>query len=124
MQDHFLIRTGMTWLGKIKLRAAVFVIGVPLAVAGAISVGPAWLALPLVGVAVAAITVSLNKVTSRLDQRVCWTCGCDLSSVPEAEQGLVCPTCGSLHQHNPVQLALGPGESDLFDDADDDQATA
>lgn len=116
----------MTWLGKIKLRAAVFVIGVPLAVAGAISVGPAWLALPLVGVAVAAITVSLNKVTSRLDQRVCWTCGCDLSSVPEAEQGLVCPTCGSLHQHNPVQLAAAPydpHDTEHADDHDDDQAT-
>lgn len=123
MQDHFLIRTGMTWLAKVRFRAVVFVIGVPLAAAGAISVGPAWLALPLVGVAVAAVTVTLNKVASRLDQRVCWTCGTDLSGVPEAEQGVACPMCGSLHQHNPTRLANA--EQPVSDDeSDDDTLTA
>ena len=100
---------GLTWLAKMKLRACVLVVGVPLAVAGMIlaSVPPAWLTLPLVGVAVAAVTMTLNKVGQRLEQPTCWTCGRDLSNEPAAEHGVACPGCGSLNQFNPGALALG-----------------
>lgn len=88
----------MTWRSKLKFRAWVFVIGVPLAVAGMISISPAWLTVPLVGVAVAAVTMTVNKVGQRLTQPTCWTCGHDLASEEPAEQGIVCPACGALNQ--------------------------
>jgi hypothetical protein len=105
---------GMTWMSRLRLRAIVFVIGIPLAAFGAISLGPGWLALPLVGVAVAAVTMTLSKLGHRADQRICWTCGTDLSGEPEAEQGVACPTCGSLQQHNPALANAEVVEDDSF----------
>lgn len=91
----------MTWLGRIRLRLVVFVIGVPLATFGAISFGPAWLALPLVGVAVAAVTMTMTRLSERLSVQTCWTCGRDLAEEPSHEHGIMCPDCGSLNQYNP-----------------------
>lgn len=106
MQDHDTRHDApIPWRTKLKLRAWVFVIGVPLAVVGVISVSPAWMTLPLVGVAVAAVTVTVNKVGARLAQRTCWTCGADLHNEHPAEHGIVCPDCGALNQffaHNPT----------------------
>lgn len=103
--DSTIKSIGMAWVTRLRLRAIVFVIGVPLAAFGAISLGPAWLTLPIVGVAVAVVTVSLNKLTARLGESVCWTCGTGIKDVPPGEHGKVCPNCGSLNQHNPAQLA-------------------
>lgn len=109
---------GITWVSRLRLRAIVFVIGIPLAALGAISFGPGWLALPLVGVAFAAVTVTLNKIGHRVDQRVCWTCGSDLSGEPVAEQGVACPNCGSLHQHNPALANAEPVDDDAISPED------
>jgi predicted RNA-binding Zn-ribbon protein involved in translation (DUF1610 family) len=92
----------LTWLGAVRLRAFVLIIGLPLAVMGVASLGPAWLALPLVGVTVAAITMTLGRVTSKLGDHVCWTCGHDLANEPQGTHGVACPACGSLNQHNPL----------------------
>jgi len=105
---------GVRWVNKLRLRVVVFVIGIPLAAFGIISLTPAWLTLPVVGMAVAAVTMSVSKLTQRLAKQVCWTCGADLSSQPPHEHGIACPTCGALNQHNPL-LALGPGESSAGD---------
>ncbi len=96
---------GMAWVTGIRLRVIVFVIGVPLAAFGAITLGPAWLTLPIVGVAVAIVTVSVNKLTQRLSESVCFTCGQGLRDVPPGEHGKVCPGCGSPNQHRPMRLA-------------------
>lgn len=103
---------GLTWLGKVRLRVAVLVIGIPLAVFGAVSIGPGWLMLPLVGVAVAAVTVTWKRWTAPLGDHVCWTCGHDLSGQPQGVHGVECPGCGALNQHNPVwrnDLLAGAG---------------
>ncbi|TVQ32648.1 MAG: hypothetical protein EA376_04605 [Phycisphaeraceae bacterium] len=81
------------------MRLLALVIGVPLATVGVISLSPSWAALPLVGVAVYAFTVSVNKVSHRLAQPSCWTCGHDLAAQPTGEYGVACPDCGSLNQH-------------------------
>jgi len=99
------IHRGMTWLGKLKLRVLVMVIGIPLATLGAISITPAWLTLPLVGVAVAAVTVTVAKITSRMDSATCWTCGADLSGEARGAHGALCPKCGTLHDFTPPTLA-------------------
>lgn len=110
--DFHHVQSGLTWLAKLRLRAIVFVIGIPLAAFGAISIGPAWLTLPLVGVAVAAVTMSLNRLTDRLAQPLCFTCGADLAERPAHEHGIICPECGSLNQHNPGALASIEREDD------------
>ncbi len=98
----------LTWHGRIKARAIVWAIGIPLAAWGAIILSPAWLTLPVIGVALTAMGVSVGKVTRAVDQAVCWTCGNDLSEEHAFEHGLVCPACGSLNQHKPVQVAISP----------------
>ena len=119
MNELFNIRRrGLTWLGKLKLRAAAYVIGVPLAVFAVMSIGPAWMTLPLVGVAVAAVTVSLNKLGQRLESRTCWTCGTDLSSEPTGEHGVACRACGTLHQPT-LALAAADDPDPRLDDTDD-----
>lgn len=96
---------GMAWVSRIRLRAIVIVIGIPLAAFGLISLSPAWLALPVVGVAFAAVTMTMSKLTQRLGESVCWTCGQTLKDLPAGEHGRVCPACGSLNQHNPAAPA-------------------
>lgn len=105
-----------------RFRLIVFVIGIPLAAFGAMSLGPGWLALPIVGMAVAAVTVSVNKLAQRLAHPVCWTCGHDLASLDPNDFGVVCPECGSLNQHglsNAIALA-GLPEDDEADESPDD----
>jgi hypothetical protein len=60
--------------------------------------------LPLVGVAVACVTMSVNRLTQRLASETCFTCGADLKGLPPHEHGIACPSCGSLNQHNPQTL--------------------
>lgn len=107
MLDHGLVHLGMSWVNKLRLRVIVFVIGIPLAAFGAITLGPAWLTLPLVGVAVAAVTMTVSKLTSRMNAHVCLTCGGSLAGEPPHEHGVMCRACGALNQHRPP----GPGES-------------
>lgn len=128
--DLFNNQSGMTWRSKIRFRAIVAVIAIPLAILGAISLGPGWLvALPIVGVVVAAATVAVQKGGARLGMNNCWTCGHDLAQEPPGEHGIVCPSCGSLHQFNPRLFAMGDqpdtdGIVILSDDDDEDQTTS
>jgi hypothetical protein len=115
--------SSMTWRSKLKIRAWVFVIGVPLAIVGVISISPAWLTFPLVGVAVAAVTMTVNKVGQRLSQPTCWTCGEDLREEAPAEHGIVCPSCGALNQFFLAQRRPAPTLG-ADDDARDDDAQA
>jgi len=93
----------MTWLGRLRLRVIVLLVGVPLAVLGAVSIGPAWMTLPLVGVAFAAITLTVSKTAQRLGEMCCWTCGAELCVESTSEHGIVCAECGSLNQHFPAR---------------------
>ena len=110
--------SAMAWRTKLKMRAWVFVVGVPVAIIGVISFSPAWMTLPLVGVAVAAITVTVNKIGQRLAQPTCWTCGHDLRDEDPAEQGIVCPSCGALNQFYIAAAPSPPngGDGDVSDD--------
>lgn len=126
--DLFGSHIGMTWRAKIRFRAIVAVLAIPLAIFTAISLSPGWLvALPIVGVVVAAATVAVQKSGTRLSMSKCWTCGEDLALEEPGEHGIVCPTCGSLHQFNPRLFALGDlpdadAPDDIDTDEDEDQA--
>ncbi|MBL8991631.1 MAG: hypothetical protein JNJ48_08645, partial [Phycisphaerae bacterium] len=77
-----------------------------LAIAGATFAAIALTSLswfPVVGAAIAAAVVSVNKVAARIDRPVCWHCGQDISRTHAGAYGKVCPECGSLNQHKPPQ---------------------
>lgn len=104
--------TPKTLLGKVRLRVLVFVVGVPLAACAAIVFTPGWAALPVVGVAVYTIALGVNKATTRLQERVCWTCGADLRGLVRSDHGVPCPGCGALNASidpDAPLFAQGPG---------------
>jgi hypothetical protein len=85
-----------TLLHRIRLKVFALLVGMTLAVIGAVS----WAALPVwpvLGVAVATVAFVVNSLTSRLNDPVCWTCGDDLSKQASGEYGIMCPKCGSLN---------------------------
>lgn len=93
---------GLSWLRVLRLKVLAYAIIIPLAAWGVIALSPAWAAIPIVGVAVAAVTMTLNKMTHRLGQVTCWTCGADLQGAPESVVGVVCDKCGAINQHRPI----------------------
>lgn len=95
----------MAWMHKVRLRVLAFMVGVGLAVFGAVSLAslPFW---PVFGVAVAAVAVAVNRMTSRLTHPTCWGCGADITGQPPGEYGVMCAACGSLNQDVP---GLGRG---------------
>lgn len=110
-------RRGMTWMGKVRLRALVAVIGVPVALVATISALPAWVMVPIV---VAAVTMTVGRVTSGMQRQTCWTCGEDLSEQGHGVHGVACPHCGALNQFAPTG---DPDELQLADDDEGDERT-
>lgn len=100
---------GLSWLRTLRLKVLAYTIIIPLAAWGAIALSPAWAAIPLVGVAVAAVTMTVSKMTMKLGRVTCWTCGADLSGSPESPVGVICDGCGSINQHRPM-TAQAPAE--------------
>ena len=99
-----LVDTGRAWISSLRLRALIWVVGIALATTAAILLTSAsW--VPVVGVAIAAAAVSINKVAAKLSKPVCWGCGHDLTGVPVGEHGGLCPNCGSVHQPRPRRAA-------------------
>lgn len=111
---------GMTWFGKMRMRAFASVAIMTLAVWGAAALAPAWLAWSIATAAVAAATVTVGKITQRIGRQTCWTCGADLSSEPVAAHGVACPGCGSVNLNPRPELVL-PGGAD--DGADGSETT-
>lgn len=99
--ENSALAKGLTWLGKMRLWAAVVVVGVPLVCFGVLSIGASW--IPVVGVAVA---VTISKLGARFETNTCWTCGDNLAQEDAGVHGVICPKCGALNQHNPG--LLGP----------------
>ncbi len=111
------VDTGYAWFSQLRWRALAWVLGIALCTAATvIMTGVAW--MPMVGAAVVAAAVSINRVASKLSKPVCYGCGRDLSGQPMAHLGVLCPGCGAIHQPRPETVAL-MAESDA-----DDEATA
>jgi hypothetical protein len=93
---------------KVRVRVLWIVVGVALTTMGVISMTtiPAW---PIVGVAVAALALVVNQMTSKLSQPTCYGCGKSLSGLPSGEHGTICPNCGSINQ--PHELPEDPSDS-------------
>ncbi len=107
------VRSGKAWLSSLRLRAFIWtlLIGVAAWVMLAFT-AMAW--LPIVGVALAATAVSVNKVASGLNRTTCIHCGADLSGHSPSQYGVPCPHCGGLHQLIPHETRADPTEQALY----------
>lgn len=107
------VQSGKAWLSSLRLRAFVWtlLIGVAAWVVLAFT-AMAW--LPIVGVALAATAVSVNKVASGLHRTTCIHCGADLSGHSPSQYGVPCPHCGGLHQLIPHETRADPAEQALY----------
>jgi hypothetical protein len=114
-----LMDTGRGWLGRLRLRAFTWVLGIGIATAAVILFTPiSW--VPAVGVAVAAAVVTMSKIADRLDKPTCYACGHDLQNQPDGEHGIRCPSCGGLHQGR-RRLATGDVDPRSLASAEDDE---
>lgn len=99
-----LVDTGRGYFGRVRVKAFSLVAGIGLAAAAVLLwTSLAW--VPVVGVAVVAAVVAVNRVGHRLTTPVCYNCGKDLAGMADGEHGIVCPGCGALHQGR--RMALG-----------------
>lgn len=87
----------MMLVQKLRLRALALVVALGLGVLGAVSLAslPVW---PVVGVAVTAAALVMNRMASRLDGEVCWGCGGTIAEQPAGEYGVTCAGCGTINQ--------------------------
>ncbi len=95
----------MTWYGKMRLKILAYVVGLTLGALGIASLTtvPAW---PVVGVAVAACVVMINRAAHRLSQPTCLGCGRDIAQLPTNEHGVACPGCGMVSRRpEPIKRA-------------------
>lgn len=91
---------GMSLISRIRIRALLYTAGIVAATWAAILLtSVAW--IPVVGVAVAAVAVSVNKATQVLRKPICLGCGTDLATQTATDYGIACPKCGSLNQRQP-----------------------
>jgi tRNA(Ile2) C34 agmatinyltransferase TiaS len=103
------------WLHTVRLRALAIVVAATLAVIGLASVAatPLW---PVLGVAVAAVALVVNKMAMRLSDPTCLGCGTSLRGQPHGEHGVSCPKCGSVSDVLLVNRAE-PSDWDMSDEA-------
>ena len=85
----------MTWMYRLRLRVFAVLVALAIGVIGLVSIAsiPVW---PVVGMAVAAMALVVNGMTSKLSHSVCLGCGADLASQARGEHGVACPACGLI----------------------------
>lgn len=92
-------KTDRGWFGKLRRRAAAWVLTIAALAVATISIAgaPAWPVL-LGAVAVAATVV--NTIAARLhtDKLTCLNCSEDLTNQAAGTYGVICPGCGSINQ--------------------------
>ncbi|MBX3385087.1 MAG: hypothetical protein KF768_00790 [Phycisphaeraceae bacterium] len=91
------------WLRRIKLRALGALLCAVLLVFTLTAFSlPMW---PVIGVTVAAVAVTMHKMTHRLAGQACLSCGKDLTGEPIGLHGVICPECGAVAHPSPGHLA-------------------
>lgn len=85
-----------TWLHRIRLKVLAMLAAIGLAAGALVSLEllPLW---PVVGIAIAAVAVVVDRVTTRLAVPTCLSCGVDLSGQPAGEHGVACHQCGAIN---------------------------
>lgn len=89
----------MTWMHRLRLRVLALTVALALAAIG-IASAAAWPVWPVLGCAVAAVALVVNRMASRLDHPTCLACGSDLSGQPTGVHGSFCPACGAINDRS------------------------
>jgi hypothetical protein len=108
----------VTFLHETRRRVLWVVAGVGVTALAVVS-WTALPALPVVGVAVAAIALVVNRMTAGLRESVCLGCGQDVSQLPHGEHGVICPNCGHITSN--MHLAEDPVGPTIIPDPEDDE---
>ena len=85
------------WLKSLRLKVLAVLAAGTLAVIGVLG----WLALPaipVVGVAIITVAAVVNKMTTRLSEPICRTCGSSLEGEKPGTYGVVCRGCGAINE--------------------------
>lgn len=109
------------WFRRLRLRVLGMVAAVAIVAWGVIAFA-SWPVLPVVGVAVAGLTLAVNYMTSRLGAVTCYGCGVDLSHEPAGEHGVTCPACGAISRTYEARAALAEPAADWQDDDEEHDA--
>ncbi len=87
----------MDWLRRLRLRVFGLLLAVALTCMAVLSVGVGWFSIPVVGAALWAVVVTVNRATSKASI-TCWSCGTRLDPEQLATGNIACPKCGTLRQ--------------------------
>jgi len=118
-----LVDTGRGYFGRMRMKALSIAVGIALAATALVLWTPlGW--VPVVGIAVWAAVVAVNRTGHRLTEPVCYHCGKELKGLPDGEHGILCPGCGALHQGRRMALGNRPDPRAAGRDDDHDGRTA
>lgn len=93
---HGLVDTGRSFAGRLRARVIAWTLGlVAAAMVMAAIIGGGW--IPVVGTALAAAGLAVNRITARLDKPRCHNCGLDMTDQMITAYGAPCPRCGALN---------------------------
>lgn len=96
----------LDWIRRVRRQAVGTVLCATLLVVTTLALSTApW--LPVVGVALAAVAVTVHKMTHRIHHAdaACLSCSRDLSEEPTGVHGIICPDCGAVHSGSIRHLA-------------------
>ena len=92
------------WILRARYKAFAYAAAIAVGAFATITViGAPW--LPVVGVAVAALAVSVSNLTKGLAEPRCLACGKGLENEPAGVHGVACPGCGAVNSGTLVHLA-------------------
>lgn len=93
---HGLVDSGRSFAGRLRTRVIAWTLGlVAAAMVMAAIIGGVW--IPVVGTALAAAGLAVNRITARLDKPRCHHCGLDLTDQIITAYGAPCPKCGAMN---------------------------
>ncbi|MCK4872257.1 MAG: hypothetical protein KAS72_05995 [Phycisphaerales bacterium] len=108
----------MKWFRRLRLKMFGILLAVAIGCMVVLSTGVGWLTIPVVGAALWAMVVTINR-TSAKAATMCWSCGCDLSNQDPADGSVVCSECGTLHQPDLLVIRTGHEQALSDDEADE-----
>lgn len=92
------------WILRARYKAFAYAAAIAVGAFATITViGAPW--LPVVGVAMAALAVSVSNLTKGLAEPRCLSCGMGLENEPKGVHGVICPSCGAVNSGTLVHLA-------------------
>ncbi|HEB61193.1 MAG TPA: hypothetical protein ENJ06_05145, partial [Phycisphaeraceae bacterium] len=84
----------MQWFHRLRIRVLGLLLAVTIGCVAVLSAGVGWFSIPVVGAALWAVVVTVNKASEKA-ATTCWSCGQKLDSEQVAAGNVICPNCGT-----------------------------